>query len=77
MGRRRREATLRLRVALLYSRRPGTAAHEETASMATPQKSTDLIPDEERAADGRADAIASVLLVAIGVCTMVYFLAGQ
>lgn len=35
------------------------------------------ISDEERAADGRVDALSAVLLVAIAVFTAVYWIAGQ
>jgi hypothetical protein len=44
--------------------------------MAQHQQPADNIPDSERAADGRADAIAAVLLITIGVATVIYFLAG-
>ncbi len=45
--------------------------------MAHQQQQADNIPDAERAADGRADAIAAVLLIAIAVATVVFFLAGH
>jgi len=35
------------------------------------------ISDEERAADGRADALSAVLLVAIAVFTAIYWIAAQ
>lgn len=41
------------------------------------QQPADTIPDAEREADGRADAIAAVLLITIAVSTVVFFLAGH
>lgn len=45
--------------------------------MAQQQQPADSIPDAERAADGRADAFAAVLLITIAVVTVVFFLSGQ
>ena len=41
------------------------------------QQHTAEIPEEERAADSRADAIAAVLLVAIAVTTAIIWIAGH
>lgn len=35
------------------------------------------ISDDERAADSRADALSAVLLVAIAVFTVIYWISGQ
>ena len=44
--------------------------------MAKPQQ-TDTFSDAERRADGRADSIAAVLLIALGVVAMVYWISGH
>ena len=44
--------------------------------MAQQQQPADTITDAERAADGRADSIAAVLLIAIAVGAVVFFLSG-
>ena len=38
---------------------------------------TMLIPDAERAADSRADALAAVVLVAIAVVTAIFWISGH
>ena len=35
------------------------------------------IPDQERAADSRADAVCAVLLVAIAVASVIFWIAGH
>ena len=44
--------------------------------MAQQPQTADNIPDAERAADGRADALAAVTLITIAVATVVFYLAG-
>ncbi len=44
--------------------------------MEKPQQ-TDTPSDAERLADGRADSLAAVLLIAIGVVAMVYWISGN
>jgi len=41
------------------------------------EHSTVDISDEERAADGRADAVAAVVLVAVIVLTVLFWVSGQ
>jgi hypothetical protein len=45
--------------------------------MAHQAADTIQIPDEERAADSRADAMCAVLLVAIAVFTAVFWISGH